>query len=94
MRCRSQAAASEAGAEHAETTLWCHVLLLHALLPPPPAAPDDIAVHQTLVQGPPPRGENTMSVRGVAQYLLQMQPLLLRDLPAICWFYRSSCVKL
>jgi hypothetical protein len=30
--------------------------LLHALLPPPPAAPDDIAVHQTLVQGPPPRG--------------------------------------
>ena len=51
-----QAAASEAGAEHALTTLWCHVLLLHALLPPPPAAPDDIALHQTLVQGPPPRG--------------------------------------
>ncbi len=61
-----QAAASEAGAEHAETTLWCHVLLLHALLPPPPAAPDDIAAHQTLVQGPPPRGAHSTSVRGNA----------------------------
>ena len=37
------------------------MLLLHALLPPPPAAPDDIAVHQTLVQGPPPRGEHSIA---------------------------------
>ena len=52
-----QEASSEAGAEHALTELWCHVLLLHALLPAPPSAPDDVTVHQTLVQGPPPRGE-------------------------------------
>lgn len=48
--------AEDSGTDLVTTQMWCHLLLLHALLPPTPAAPEDLVSHQTLMLGPPPPG--------------------------------------